>query len=192
MVSGEAADLAVEALVRQLETKGNIEFFRDAIPAIESSLNFPYIIVAQAGIERRERGNSLLDDLSIDDFKRLKLFDSRRSSGRNSCHPQAVSKDLWVQIVVRRIRSAPVDFSRNAGLGIDQYQGAPDLAGVVQTNVQEDFDAGVMEPVEPYFSKWDQKDDYFPTIPDFMRSKNLPVPEWIEKRSKIEPPFEKV
>ena len=27
--------------------------------------------------------------------------------------------------------------------------------------------------------------------PDFMRSKNLPVPEWLEKRSKIEPPFEK-
>ena len=28
--------------------------------------------------------------------------------------------------------------------------------------------------------------------PDFMRSKNLPVPEWLEKRSKIEPPLEKV
>src|ERR1700754_74121 len=28
--------------------------------------------------------------------------------------------------------------------------------------------------------------------PEFMRSKNLPVPEWLEKRSKIEPPFEKV
>ncbi len=28
--------------------------------------------------------------------------------------------------------------------------------------------------------------------PDFMRSKNLPVPDWLEKRSKIEPPFEKV
>jgi cysteine synthase len=28
--------------------------------------------------------------------------------------------------------------------------------------------------------------------PDFMRSKNLPVPEWMEKRSNIEPPFEKV
>jgi cysteine synthase A len=27
--------------------------------------------------------------------------------------------------------------------------------------------------------------------PDFMRSKNLPVPEWLEKRSKIEIPFEK-
>jgi len=28
--------------------------------------------------------------------------------------------------------------------------------------------------------------------PAFMRSKNLPVPEWLEKRSKIELPFEKV
>src|SRR3979411_1367644 len=28
--------------------------------------------------------------------------------------------------------------------------------------------------------------------PDFMRSKNLPVPTWLEKRSKIDVPFEKV
>ncbi|MGA7807860.1 cysteine synthase A [Bradyrhizobium sp.] len=28
--------------------------------------------------------------------------------------------------------------------------------------------------------------------PDFMRSKQLPVPEWLEKRSKIQPPFVKV
>jgi cysteine synthase A len=28
--------------------------------------------------------------------------------------------------------------------------------------------------------------------PEFMRSKNLPVPTWLEKRSKIEVPFEKV
>ncbi len=28
--------------------------------------------------------------------------------------------------------------------------------------------------------------------PDFMRSKNLPVPDWMEKRSKIDVPFEKV
>ena len=28
--------------------------------------------------------------------------------------------------------------------------------------------------------------------PQFMRSKNLPVPEWLEKRSKIDVPFEKV
>ena len=28
--------------------------------------------------------------------------------------------------------------------------------------------------------------------PDFMRSKNSPVPEWLEKRTEIEVPFEKV
>ena len=28
--------------------------------------------------------------------------------------------------------------------------------------------------------------------PEFMRSKNLPVPEWLEKKSKIDVPFEKV
>jgi cysteine synthase A len=28
--------------------------------------------------------------------------------------------------------------------------------------------------------------------PDFMRSKNLPVPEWLERRAKIDVPFEKV
>jgi cysteine synthase A len=28
--------------------------------------------------------------------------------------------------------------------------------------------------------------------PDFMRSKNLPVPEWLEKHSKIDVPFEKI
>lgn len=48
---------------------------------------------------------------------------------------------------------------------------APDIAGVVQTNVQEYFDTGVMSPVEPYFSKWDQKDDYFPNVVEFMHSK---------------------
>src|SRR6201746_1298285 len=28
--------------------------------------------------------------------------------------------------------------------------------------------------------------------PDFMRSKNLPVPEWLEQKSKINVPYEKV
>ena len=28
--------------------------------------------------------------------------------------------------------------------------------------------------------------------PQFMRSKNLPVPQWLERQSKIEIPFEKV
>jgi multiple sugar transport system substrate-binding protein len=48
---------------------------------------------------------------------------------------------------------------------------APDVGGVVQTNVQEYFDAGVMAPVETYFSKWDEKGDYFPNVVAFMHSK---------------------
>jgi cysteine synthase A len=28
--------------------------------------------------------------------------------------------------------------------------------------------------------------------PEFMRAKNLPVPEWLERRTKIDVPFEKV
>ena len=48
---------------------------------------------------------------------------------------------------------------------------APDLAGAVQTHVQDYFDNGILEPVDPYFSKWDQKDDYFPSAVAAMRSK---------------------
>jgi multiple sugar transport system substrate-binding protein len=48
---------------------------------------------------------------------------------------------------------------------------APDIAGAVQTHVQDYFDSGVLWPVEPFFSKWDQKDDYFTNIVAFMRSK---------------------
>ena len=59
----------MKTLVRQGEAKGNAELFRDAIPAIESGLNFPDVVVAQAGVQRRERGNFFLDDLSIDDFE---------------------------------------------------------------------------------------------------------------------------
>ena len=53
---------------------------------------------------------------------------------------------------------------------------APDVAGIVQTNVQEFYDAGVMAPIEPFFSKWDEKDDYFPSVIPFMHSKpNQPI-----------------
>lgn len=47
----------------------------------------------------------------------------------------------------------------------------PDLAGTVQTHVQDYYDNGILEPVDPYFSKWDQKDDYFPSAVAAMRSK---------------------
>ena len=48
---------------------------------------------------------------------------------------------------------------------------APDLAGAVQTHVQDYFDNGILEPVDTYFGKWDQKDDYFPSAVAAMRSK---------------------
>jgi multiple sugar transport system substrate-binding protein len=48
---------------------------------------------------------------------------------------------------------------------------APDIAGAVQTHVQDYFDSGVLWPVDSYFTKWDQKEDYFPNIVGFMRSK---------------------
>jgi multiple sugar transport system substrate-binding protein len=47
----------------------------------------------------------------------------------------------------------------------------PDVAGVVQTNVQEYFDSGVIAPVDAFFAEWNQKDDYFPSVVDFMRSR---------------------
>jgi multiple sugar transport system substrate-binding protein len=37
--------------------------------------------------------------------------------------------------------------------------------------VQEYYDSGVMAPVDEYFAKWSEKDDYFPTVLPFMRSK---------------------
>ncbi len=48
---------------------------------------------------------------------------------------------------------------------------APDIAGTVQTDVQDYFDSGVLSPVDPFFEKWDQKSDYFPNIVAFMHSK---------------------
>jgi hypothetical protein len=45
------------------------------------------------------------------------------------------------------------------------------LRGAVQTHVQDYFDNGILEPIDPYFGKWDQKDDYFPSAVAAMRSK---------------------
>ena len=47
----------------------------------------------------------------------------------------------------------------------------PDLAGAVQTHVQDYYDNGILEPVGPFFDKWDQKSDYFPSAVAAMRSK---------------------
>lgn len=48
---------------------------------------------------------------------------------------------------------------------------SPDVAGVVQTHVQDYLDNGILEPVDPYFKKWDASADYFPSAVAAMRSK---------------------
>jgi multiple sugar transport system substrate-binding protein len=48
---------------------------------------------------------------------------------------------------------------------------ACDVAGTVITHVQDYFDNGILEPVEPFFNKWDAKSDYFPSAIEAMRVK---------------------
>jgi multiple sugar transport system substrate-binding protein len=47
---------------------------------------------------------------------------------------------------------------------------APDVAGTVQTNVQNWYDTGILSPVDSYFNQWEAKDDYFPSVVDAMHS----------------------
>jgi multiple sugar transport system substrate-binding protein len=47
---------------------------------------------------------------------------------------------------------------------------APDVAGTVQTNVQNWYDTGILSPVDQYFNEWDAKSDYFPSVVQAMRS----------------------
>lgn len=49
---------------------------------------------------------------------------------------------------------------------------APDIAGTVQTNVQDWYDNGMLTPVDEYFNAWDEHEDYFPSIVSAMRSKS--------------------
>jgi multiple sugar transport system substrate-binding protein len=48
---------------------------------------------------------------------------------------------------------------------------APDVAGAVQTHIQDYFSSGILWPIAPLFEKWDQHGDYLPSIVPFMRSK---------------------
>jgi multiple sugar transport system substrate-binding protein len=47
----------------------------------------------------------------------------------------------------------------------------PDVAGTVQTWIQDYYDNGVMAPIEEYFNAWDEHTDYYPNIVNAMRSK---------------------
>ncbi len=47
----------------------------------------------------------------------------------------------------------------------------PDVAGTVQTWVQDYYDNGILAPVDKYFNAWDGHTDYYPNIVAAMRSK---------------------
>lgn len=48
---------------------------------------------------------------------------------------------------------------------------APDIAGVVQTYVQDYFNNDLLHPIGDYFSKWDLRGDYGPNIVEAMHSR---------------------
>jgi multiple sugar transport system substrate-binding protein len=53
---------------------------------------------------------------------------------------------------------------------------APDLAGTVITHVQDYYENGIIEPLEPFINKWDAKSDLVPSTFDYMRVKpNQPL-----------------
>jgi multiple sugar transport system substrate-binding protein len=47
----------------------------------------------------------------------------------------------------------------------------PDIAGTVQTHVQDYYETGMLQPVDEFFSKWESRSDYFDTAVAAMRSK---------------------
>ncbi|MBL8697637.1 MAG: extracellular solute-binding protein [Alphaproteobacteria bacterium] len=47
----------------------------------------------------------------------------------------------------------------------------PDVAGTVQTHVQDWFESEILHPVDEFFAKWPERTDYFATAVDAMRSK---------------------
>jgi multiple sugar transport system substrate-binding protein len=48
---------------------------------------------------------------------------------------------------------------------------APDISGTVQTHAQDWFDTGILHPVDEFFSKWDKRSDYIPSVVEAMRGK---------------------
>ena len=67
--TGETADLAMESHVWQFDAEWESEFFRDAIPSIQAGLHFARKVVAQPGIQSRQRWGLLIHDASVCDFR---------------------------------------------------------------------------------------------------------------------------
>src|SRR6266850_5213474 len=68
-VSGEIADFAMEALVRQGQTEGDAGIVNDALPAGHAISNFLDVIIAQALVQSGQRRDFLGHDFSVDDFE---------------------------------------------------------------------------------------------------------------------------
>src|SRR3546814_565166 len=49
---------------------------------------------------------------------------------------------------------------------------APDVAGSVQTHVQDYHNTGILHPIDEFFQQWDEKDDFYRSMLDAMRSKD--------------------
>jgi len=73
-VPREIADLAMEAFVRQREAEGNAGLVDHALPAIYAGLDFFDVVIAQAFVERGQRGDSV---------RRRPLCKGASRSGRN-------------------------------------------------------------------------------------------------------------
>jgi hypothetical protein len=67
-IAGEISDLAVEAFVRKRELEGDAGVVDYFLPAGDAVFDFADVVVAQAFIERGERGDLLADNFVADDF----------------------------------------------------------------------------------------------------------------------------
>ena len=47
--------------------------------------------------------------------------------------------------------------------------GPPDVGGVVRSNAQEYCDIGMLESIGPYFTAWDKRADYVPSVVEAIR-----------------------
>src|SRR6266404_4206969 len=68
-VSREIADFAMEALVRQGQTEGDVGIVNDALPAGHAIGDLFDVIIAQAFVQSGQRRDGLGKDFSVDDFE---------------------------------------------------------------------------------------------------------------------------
>src|SRR5678815_3543577 len=70
-MTGEIANLPMEALVRQPQPERNAGLLDHLVPAIDARLDFTDVIVAKPLVERIERRDFIFEDASIPDGSNL-------------------------------------------------------------------------------------------------------------------------